>query len=288
MCLCCQDFFCIGRGTLFDKNSIRTLSPDGGPEHSVHCLIDIPDCISSSFEILIPPLVAGDNNVRGWRLDEDTKDKVVALAKAEGSCSDCDGGGTIQKGLHVTFSAEILDRGTAETPPTIKATGAITTNSPGDLKCEGGTARPPPFVPEDDVETPKCEVLNGLCFEVTDNGNSTATYVATYDGEAWVAIGVSTNKQMVGAQAVIGLPDSSEPPQIYNLNQRAVAGVVPAPADKQILISSSVTQEDGVTILTFTVPLETDGFFVAANGITGYLAAIGTSNALGTHGDRIP
>lgn len=35
-----QDFYCIIRGTLLDNPSIRTLSPDGPLEHSVHCLID--------------------------------------------------------------------------------------------------------------------------------------------------------------------------------------------------------------------------------------------------------
>ena len=35
-----QDFYCINRGTLLDKPSIRTLSPRGPLEHSVHCLID--------------------------------------------------------------------------------------------------------------------------------------------------------------------------------------------------------------------------------------------------------
>ena len=110
----------------------------------------------------------------------------------------------------------------------------------------------------------------------------------TFDGEAWVALGVSTNGLMVGGQAVIGLPDSDEPPQIYNLRDRDISGVVPAPAEAQILISSSVTQEGGVTVLAFTVPLETDGFRVAATGVTGYLAAHGSDNNLGIHRARTP
>lgn len=271
---------------MFDNSSIRTLSPEGGPSHSVHCLIDVQDCINSDYEILIPPLVAGENNVRGWRLDPETKAEVVALAKAQGICSDCDGGGTIQSGFHVSFTAEILDRGTADSPPTVKATSVVMTNSPSDLKCEGGTARPPPFVSTGEQD--ENEVLDGLSFSVTDNGDNTASYEMTFVGEAWVSLGVSTNGLMVGAQAVIGLPDDDQDPQIYNLNDRAVSGVVPAPAESQILISSSVTQQDGVTVLAFTVPLETDGFRVSATGVTGYLAAHGSDNNLGLHRARIP
>ena len=162
------------------------------------------------------------------------------------------------------------------------------TNSPDDLKCVGGTARPAPFVPQAQVPPDEC-IATGvadICLKITDNGDDTATYEVTYDGEAWVGLAVSPDGQMVGSQAVIGLPDAGTDPEIYNLNDRDPAGVVPAPAESQILTSSSIVQEDGVTVLTFTVPIETDGFRVLSTGQTGYLAAYGTGNALGTHRQR--
>ena len=195
-----QDFFCIARGTLFDNPSIRTLSPLS-VEHSVHCLIDgmcpvwphffgfllgvsvcsyshcifvslstsVRQCINSDFEILLPPLEEGGDFVRGWRLDADSKSAIVALAKREGNCDDCDGGGTTDRGFHVTFSATIVDLGNADTPPTVKLEGEATTSVSGDLSCPGGTARPPPFKPAaPEFGLDQCEQflvpgLNHLC-----------------------------------------------------------------------------------------------------------------------------
>ena len=44
-----MDHFCIQRGTLLDAPSIVTLEePD---QHSVHCLIDVPSCVNSPYEV---------------------------------------------------------------------------------------------------------------------------------------------------------------------------------------------------------------------------------------------
>lgn len=285
-----MDFFCIGLGVLFDNRSIETLSAQGPLAHSVHCLIDVSDCVASPFEILLPNLDdEGDDFIRAWRLDEDTKAEVVALAKAEGICTDCDGNGTIERGFHVRFTGRVVDVGTTDTPPTITGVTAVAATSPDELGCEGGSARPAPFVDLPD-DTPKDDgpitLESGLTLEITDNGDQTATYVLTYEGEAWISLGVSPGGQMVGSQAVIGLPDSGTDPEIYNLNAKSDAGVVPADADSQVLASSSVTQEGGTTVLTFTVPLETDGFRVSAEDQTSYIYAYGSANTLAYHAAR--
>ena len=48
-----KDFFCINRGELLDPNGLPTLGAIGPPSHTVHCLVDVPQCIASDFEILL-------------------------------------------------------------------------------------------------------------------------------------------------------------------------------------------------------------------------------------------
>ncbi|OEU12494.1 hypothetical protein FRACYDRAFT_191288, partial [Fragilariopsis cylindrus CCMP1102] len=76
-----MDLFCINRGTLLDNPSVRTLE---NPElHSVHCLIDVNQCVTSSFEILMDPSSGSIDQLynRGWRLDEESKQKSIELAQ---------------------------------------------------------------------------------------------------------------------------------------------------------------------------------------------------------------
>ena len=48
-----MDTFCIERGTLLDNPELKTLErPDA---HSVHCLVDVPRCYESGFEVLVLP-----------------------------------------------------------------------------------------------------------------------------------------------------------------------------------------------------------------------------------------
>lgn len=48
-----MDNFCINRGTLLDIPSIRTL--ENPAAHTIHCLIEVPQCINSGYAILAPP-----------------------------------------------------------------------------------------------------------------------------------------------------------------------------------------------------------------------------------------
>jgi len=129
-----QDYFCLERGTLFDNPTVKTLSAEGPLVHTVHCLIDVPQCVASPYEILLPATVDGmdadngDGFVRGWRLDDATKEQAIALAKAFGKCQDCtvstgDAGAddAISNGFHIGMRATITDMGDAGTPPTVSA-----------------------------------------------------------------------------------------------------------------------------------------------------------------------
>jgi hypothetical protein len=48
-----MDNFCIDRGNLFDNPSVKTLVNPG--VHSIHCLVDVPDCVESLYAVLAAP-----------------------------------------------------------------------------------------------------------------------------------------------------------------------------------------------------------------------------------------
>lgn len=118
-----MDFFCINRGTLLDKQSLRTLEyPD---RHSVHCLVDVGSCNRSPYEILLDPLEGESLYARGWRLDEDTKDRVVDLARSIGSCGTCDSRAGLVQGFRAALNATVLDLGSSTVPPLISSTEIV-------------------------------------------------------------------------------------------------------------------------------------------------------------------
>jgi hypothetical protein len=167
------------------------------------------------------------------------------------------------------------------------------------LTCPGGSAYPSPvFAPAAQAPAPTpgdvliLAILDpGLTLGIVDNGDNTASYTLAYEGEAWIGLGVSTDGVMVGSFAVIGLPNiaaaGEDPVKIYSLSSKERSGVFPVQSDQQILTSSSIAQENGITTLTFTIPLESDTpFSVSATGDTGYIYAYGSSNELGYHAGR--
>ena len=123
---------------------------------------------------------------------------------------------------------------------------------------------------------------------IVDPIENTLTAELVYNGIGWVGMAF-TNEQpvMVGAEAVIGLPDepnSASNPAKYNLNQRSDAGVVRMPAEKQTLIDASITQENGKTTLKFTKLLFEDGEHpIFSDRSNTFLFAHGSSNTLGFH-----
>jgi hypothetical protein len=135
-----MDFFCIDRGTLLDNQAVRTLEEPN--LHSVHCLVDVSSCVNSPFEVLLDP-VNDENSAttnlysRGWRLSEDAKETVVALARDVGtSCSTCTGNGMLRKGFRAVMNATIVDLNEgAGIPATINVGEAIHSNDLGDDPC---------------------------------------------------------------------------------------------------------------------------------------------------------
>lgn len=83
-------------------------------------------------------------------------------------------------------------------------------------------------------------------------------------------------------QGIIGSPDIGV--QKYNL----IPGFVELmPVDKQTLMSTSITQSGGQTVMEFAKYLSEDGEIeINPNGKNEFLWAIGRSNALGYHEER--
>lgn len=124
-----------------------------------------------------------------------------------------------------------------------------------------------------------------LAFETLQDTNE-VQITMTLDGEGWLAFGVNQNGIMPGSTACIGLPDDSsiESPQLYDIGDRNQASIVVA--SEQILTSSSLTQENGQTILTCTSPLgsTTSGYSISSTGDNKFIYAWGDTNTFGYHG----
>lgn len=116
-----MDRFCIDRGTLFDNPSVDTL--EGPGEHSIHCLVDVPRCYNSGFEVLVDPLKGNKKHCRAFRLDDDGTDKTRELAQSLGSqrgCSTCtESIGSQNKGFRAKITGTVTEAGTSETPASL-------------------------------------------------------------------------------------------------------------------------------------------------------------------------
>eukprot|EP00957_Ditylum_brightwellii_P188307 14335971-Ditylum_brightwellii.AAC.1 len=77
-----MDKFCIKRGTLLDKPSVKTLR--NPKQHSLHSLVDDPRCVNSGYEVLLDPPSPGEGGLyrRAWTLDAAGAKEMIALARA--------------------------------------------------------------------------------------------------------------------------------------------------------------------------------------------------------------
>jgi hypothetical protein len=81
-----MDTFCLERGTLLDNPSVNTLA---NPEkHTLHCLVDVPRCYDSGFEIL-GPRNTSTGYCRAFALDANGNALALTLARNTGDCSTC-------------------------------------------------------------------------------------------------------------------------------------------------------------------------------------------------------
>lgn len=105
-----------------------------------------------------------------------------------------------------------------------------------------------------------------------------------YEGLAWVALTFTANlPTMVGAEAVIGLPDDDTVLK-YDMTARGISGVNAMPVTQQTLQDASISQNGTHTVLSFTKLLVEEGEHpINLEQPNTFLWAVGSSNALGQH-----
>ena len=119
-----MDTYCILRGTLLDNADLRTLEhPD---KHSVHCVVDVPLCYESGFEVLQDPPADDSTKFYCRALKLDAKGNAMALAlarelgeKFEGKdgCRTCTAGeGTLRRGFRATVIGKLDPNGDGNFP----------------------------------------------------------------------------------------------------------------------------------------------------------------------------
>lgn len=108
-----MDRWCITNGVLMDDPTVVSLK---NPEkHSVSCLIEVPTCVASGYEVLSDPQGGSDMYCRSFHLDESGANQSIAFAKEVGSCGICNG--TQAKGLQATITGTIVESTNSSEPP---------------------------------------------------------------------------------------------------------------------------------------------------------------------------
>jgi hypothetical protein len=122
--------------------------------------------------------------------------------------------------------------------------------------------------------------------QVTNQETEKVTIQLEYTGTAWLGFAFSETSSMVPNVAVIGQPDADSV-DYWNLESRSLAGVSRL-GNADGLTETSIVQEGGTTILTFTRDLIVDGqTTVNGAGTNRFNWAVGSSNLFpNTHVDR--
>jgi hypothetical protein len=103
------------------------------------------------------------------------------------------------------------------------------------------------------------------------------------DVEGYIGFGISTNGTMDGGMGIIGLPGDGTVMKYVLSGDRSVELMSD---ERQTLMGTSITQEDGVTVMEFTKYLREDGeenAAILANGENTFLYALGAINELLYH-----
>lgn len=88
------DTFCLNRGAFLDTGLPPLVSPN---LHTFHCLVDVPFCFESGYEVLEAPTAPGLNYTRKFKLDAAGNAAALSLARATGRFS---GSATVPSGCY--------------------------------------------------------------------------------------------------------------------------------------------------------------------------------------------
>ena len=157
-----MDKFCITNGVMIDNGLPTLKQPD---QHSIHCLVDLSQCLASGYEILSTPLNANGEYTRTHQIDKTGETLFLAQARAAGSktgspaCTTCVGGGTQVKGYQATF---IGTENATTTPPTLMTMSV----HPFDANCtallDAAAMAVPTAAPVMETPMPTDSAANGL------------------------------------------------------------------------------------------------------------------------------
>lgn len=106
-------------------------------------------------------------------------------------------------------------------------------------------------------------------------------------GETYIAFGISPAGTMEGGEAIIGLPDpDSGGGTVKKYTLSGSRSATEMPPEKQTLMYTTVTQEEGRTVMEFAKYLKEDGdeeHEIDPSGVNTFIYALGTANTLGYH-----
>ena len=145
-----MDQKCIDDGFLIDNPGTVTLREPA--KHNTFCLIDVPPCVVTPFEILGDPMMDGDVYTRSIQVKPGTAghQKLIDLANATKAWQ--------QAGLRMAVSARLLDVGFGNEPPAVELLHARATTGPQDFPC-------PPMATPLQVEPRPLAVGDAVCAE---------------------------------------------------------------------------------------------------------------------------
>mmetsp|Transcript_18213 Transcript_18213/g.28497 ORF Transcript_18213/g.28497 Transcript_18213/m.28497 type:complete len:298 (-) Transcript_18213:128-1021(-) len=165
-----------------------------------------------------------------------------------------------------TASILLLLKGAASSdcPPELSQTETLTTKNGESITLDYAI-----------VLSPVSESLSLFCARVTRNS------------EGYIGFGISPTGKMSGAELVIGLPADDGTGTVMKYS--AVGHSKPSAMDeqKQTLMSTSIMQEDGNTVMEFTKFMEEPGEHpILATGDNTFIYALGGNDFLSYHGSN--
>lgn len=314
-----MDSYCINLGHLLDKDEIVTLrQPE---EHSFHCLLDVPVCYNSGFNVLGEKDPQTGMHCLGYRIDD--REAVLASGRAKGStvksdthfaCNTCSGGasaeaagyratvkGTVKElgdgtktvtGQPLLTNIQMLDSSVVcdnPAPQTVCLSVDDVEQAPAQVPVS--EPEPEPVVEKDEPEETPCPL--DFCVQLNDfyllaytvNEDDTITMELTYDGDGWVGIAFSEDGLMAGSDSVIGTTDTGVP-QKYRLLAPSILtemAIQLMPPEEQTLTDATVEYIDGQTIMKFTKKLKEPNHVEIGMGNNIMLGAYGITPTIGYH-----
>jgi len=317
-----MDRFCINRGTLLDSSGgIRTL--EGPDKHSLHCLVDVDECIGTPYEILIDPLPGNKTHCRGFSLSmkdsETVRNKARQLGK-KGYCKTCTGElGDEEFGFRATVKGRVTSPGDYDFPPEIelisveessvgcsddatKKLGLSSDKCVDDKFLRPDTETPattPAPVPEDQVPGEGLICAKDYLTKTQLSPKLSLEYTVHQPDDTLPDKNTLRARLTFLGKGWVGFGISPE----GNMNENdAIIGVPggtvvkyhlasftasPISKDRQTLEDFSIEQDSEKTVLTFSKLLQEEGeVAINPNGSNKFIWAYGSSNTLGHHQDR--